>query len=91
MKLPDGAKIIAQGKEAVLAYGEVTGHAHRVTGENVALVEYDGRKYVVVDGVPALLDHEEHGKATREVGQEEVVIQREQAWDLSEEIRPVVD
>lgn len=46
--------------EAILAYGEVTGHAHRLRGADVRMWGEDGQAYVRVGGAGALLSHEEH-------------------------------
>lgn len=46
--------------EAILAYGEVTGHAHRLTGTDVHLWSVGDQTYVQVGGSGALLSHEEH-------------------------------
>jgi hypothetical protein len=61
-------------KRCVLAYGEVTGHAHAFYGEDVA--ELEGTK-LTVKQPNAELKHEEHTKHTFEPGIGEVTIQRE--------------
>lgn len=58
----------------VLAYGEVTGHAHAFYGEGVA--ELDGNT-LTINKEGAELKHEEHTKHTFYPGTGEVVIQRE--------------
>ena len=51
---------VATAPEAVLAWGEVTGHAHRLRGANVRMWDANGQTYVQVGGDGALLSHEEH-------------------------------
>lgn len=86
---PDGA---TPHDEAVLAWGEVTGHAHRLSG---AVLDWtDGeRRYVRVLNAPGSLRHEDHDPAPAAVvapGQTyEVVHQRE--WDLSGQWKKVID
>lgn len=62
-------------EERVLAYGEATGHAHRVDAA-AALYEKDGHVYMQVAG-DACLTHEEHHTITQPDGWYEVVRQRE--------------
>lgn len=71
----------------ILAYGEVTGHAHALTSENVALLEADGLEFLKVDAVSALV-HEEHGTINIEPGLYQIKHQREYT---PEEIRNVAD
>jgi len=83
IKLPPESHIVQEGKEVILAYGEVTGHTHKVTTEGHAvLVEYNGNSYLVTDGEPALLNHEEHGPVTLKPNTVyHVGIQREQTLE----------
>lgn len=79
--------------EAVLALGEVTGHAHRLTG-NVLDWERDGVRFVRVIGREAgSISHEEHDPAPAAVVAPEqtyrVVPQKE--WDLSGQWQEVRD
>jgi len=60
----------------VLAEGEVTGHAHRITSGSATLLEYGERKYLRVDEASELT-HEEHGPHVLSPGAYEVKIQRE--------------
>lgn len=62
-------------KELVLAYGEVTGHAHRVKG-NASLWEFGGERFLVVED-EATLTHEEHKSIELDRGVYRVTIQRE--------------
>jgi len=83
----------ASTRTVVLAWGEQTGHAHRVTaGTNgaVTLGQVGSATYMIVTDAPATLDHEEHGPVTIPEGTYEVRIQR--TWDyLAEMERRVAD
>ena len=83
MELPKGAKIITQGGEIILAYGEATGHAHRVRGD-AGLIEYNNRRFLVVNGEPTVLDHEEHGPIALKKGIYDVSLQRQ--WDFTRQV-----
>lgn len=92
------AKIVTDQGRTILAYGEVTGHAHEVitdappmTGDPVPaqqlFEEPDGTRLLVVRG-PATLRHEEHAPLNIPAGTYEVVRQREYS---PEAIRNVAD
>lgn len=53
-------KAVKQSK-CILAFGEVTGHAHQIKEEAFLYVDADGTKYVEVYGPEAIVTHEEHG------------------------------
>jgi hypothetical protein len=72
-------------KRCVLAYGEVTGHAHAFYGEDVA--ELEGNK-LIIKQANAELKHEEHSTHVFEPGIGEVTIQREYQMG---EIKRVMD
>lgn len=75
----------------VLAYGEVTGHAHALIGTRVALFRDDGlgRTFLrIAGGKPEALTHEEHGTIAIPSGSYEVIRQREYT---PEAIRQVAD
>lgn len=57
--LPAGCTVIHDGPGAVLAEGELTGHAHRVKQSGTLLRAIDGTVYLKLDA-PADLTHEEH-------------------------------
>lgn len=61
-RLPVGVRQVPRTEDSiVLAYGEATGHAHRLTGDVLEYVhEGTGRRYVSASS-PAPLRHEEHG------------------------------
>lgn len=73
-KLPRGTKKTKKSKERILAYGEVTGHAHRLSAGSVT--ERNGVTYFTAE-VTTTLTHEEHGPITFEPGAYKVVHQRE--------------
>jgi hypothetical protein len=86
--IPDEAKPVARDRgRVVLAYGEVTGHAHAIAARDATLLELDGERYLRVTA-PVTLDHEEHAAIDLPPGSFRVVIQREyvpselpeQAW-----------
>lgn len=66
-------KLNEKQNRVVLAYGEVTGHAHAFY--DTTAVEYDGNKLKVKSS--AALQHEEHTTHTFEPGIGEVTIQQE--------------
>jgi hypothetical protein len=77
----------SEGHRIVLAYGEVTGHAHALSTAHAALYKIGDERYVVAqDG--ATLVHEEHSAITLEPGVYRVVRQREYA---PREVRLVAD
>lgn len=74
---------------SVLAEGEITGHAHRLTRPDSAEVYVNrGQLYLNVSGDTATVEHEEHKPITVPRGVYEVRIQREYS---PREIRRVVD
>lgn len=93
------AKRVTDNGRVILAYGEVTGHAHEVIGvgagvDNADAVpamelfeEPDGSRILVVKW-DAVLKHEEHGAINLAPGGYEVVRQREYS---PEAIRNVAD
>jgi hypothetical protein len=90
--LPAGAirKPTDQGR-VILAYGEVTGHAHVVETDaeivEAFLAEMDGETYLAAPG-GAQVVHEEHGTVTLPPGTYKVVRQREYS---PQQIRNVAD
>lgn len=91
-KVSANAKTVTDKGRTILAYGEVTGHAHEVVvgtdlarhralyGDDVPPMqlfeEPDGSRLLVVRG-PATLRHEEHGPIALAPGQYEVIRQVE--------------
>jgi hypothetical protein len=80
----------------VLAYGEVTGHAHAMRDPGVCLLRAEGVAFDLLrvgEGVFADLTHEEHATITVGPGVYERRVQREYAWsaEAAEMSRAVVD
>lgn len=82
-------KIPKDNNRTILAYGEVTGHAHAITSEHVNYVKEKNtsKLYLIVDNT-AKLKHEEHNEIPLAPAIYEVVRQREYT---PEEIRYVAD
>lgn len=76
--IPAGAKPGKRDKgRIVLAYGEVTGHAHAIEAREAEILEHEGTRYIRVPKRGANLKHEEHGVVKLAPGEYEVRIQRE--------------
>lgn len=87
--LPDGVtQVERDGGDVILAYGEVTGHAHRIKAPTVALWSVGGQRYITVTE-PSDLTHEEHHTITLPPGTYEVIQQRE--YDDEQATRAVAD
>ena len=86
--IPSGAR---RDAGRVLAHGEVTGHAHRLTGASDGLlVEIDGQLYLRVGEGGATITHEEHKPVEIPAG--DYRVGRVQEYDhLAEEARQVRD
>ena len=81
--LPDGAREVPaiQGR-VVLAYGEVTGHAHAIDAAKALMYSVGTRDFLEVKP-GATLKHEEHTALNLDPGFYEVIRQREyehQGW-----------
>ncbi len=66
----------------IVAYGEVTGHAHKVevdAGDCILVEDEEGNLFVSVKDAPATLKHDEHAPIKLEQGHYKVVRQREYA------------
>jgi hypothetical protein len=91
-RAPKGRQVTDQGR-VILAYGEVTGHAHEIVAPPDELPpaqlfeEPDGTRYLFVDRACALV-HQEHGPIALAPGVYRVVRQREYS---PEAIRNVAD
>jgi len=86
--LPKGAK--PKERDAgriVLAYGEVTGHAHAIHDTEALLYDFGEEMYLEADGT-VTLRHEEHAPVKIEKGLYKVTRQREYS---PEAIRNVAD
>ena len=85
--LPQGAAREKNEESVVLAYGEVTGHAHRLNASTVTMYAWEGDKLIEVTK-PTDLTHEEHSPIEIAPGFYKVVRQREYT---PERIRNVCD
>lgn len=94
-KLPEGQR--KKRQDGAVAYGEVTGHSHKLAVlESAEVLEIGDGLFVHVgengnvsiEGNVATFVHEEHGPITLPAGDYRVTIQREY---LPEEIRDVID
>ena len=74
--LPKGAEKQQVEERIILAYGEVTGHAHAIAADDAALYFEGARRFLEVC-YKADLTHEEHGRITLPAGTYKVIIQRE--------------
>lgn len=80
-KLPKAASALPRDGHVILAYGEVTGHAHRIKDPGVCMLSCEGQtdRYLTVAG-EAFLTHEEHATIPLGTGSYRVRIQREYNW-----------
>ncbi len=85
--VPDGATKKGREGDLILAYGEVTGHAHRIKDRDVEEFEINGQRFLVLKEA-ATITHEEHAAVTLPAGNYCLVIQREYS---PEAIRNVAD
>jgi hypothetical protein len=81
--LPEGAEEIEPGERIVLAYGEVTGHAHAVATLNALMYAVGETRYLQVSEEGAELVHEEHATIALQPGVYRIVHQREYIPDSS--------
>lgn len=91
-KVLDAAvNIIPRDKgRVVLAYGEVTGHAHAIMDKTTEFFQCDdGRRILLVKDDETKLSHEEHGTVTIPKGEYEIIQQRE--YDPELHSRQVID
>jgi hypothetical protein len=84
----DLQEIPFDGGRPILAYGEVTGHKHQLSGGKLHRSTASGKTVLVLDQSETLT-HEEHGPLTVPAGAYEVTIARE--VDLTGAIRRVAD
>lgn len=88
--IPEGERVVDQQvTDKVLAYGEVTGHSHRVVDGEAEVIKILGRLYL-----RALTEcrvvHEEHKPVVIPAGTYEINIVRETDW-LTRTVRRVAD
>lgn len=88
--IPDDAVTIERDRgRVVLAYGEVTGHAHALTEEGITMLKAANQDVFLRVVEPASLRHEEHSRIDVPPGLYRVVRQRE--WTDAEEPIQVAD
>ena len=75
--------------EGVLAYGEVTGHAHRVSNIDAKRIADDLIQRTLAAGPEAFVDHEELQKKPIPEGKHRSSILK--VWDVESVLRPVLD
>jgi hypothetical protein len=88
--IPRTATAVECDGNVVLAYGEVTGHAHAIKSERAALFSDPklAAIFMRVTGDSVALEHEEHGTITLPPGSYRIVRQKEYS---PQEIRQVAD
>ena len=88
--IPQEAKAVKRTGDVILAYGEVTGHAHRIAAPLDAVdVLQEAERIILNVRTPVTVTHEEHGPIVLEPGIYASYVQRE--YDPIEEERRVVD
>lgn len=92
-EIPSAANDVTPEGRIVLAYGEVTGHAHALakgSAREFSLADASGavRRFLSVVSESATVRHEEHAPIPLPIGLYEIVQQREYT---PEEIRNVAD
>ena len=88
--IPQGAKAVKRTGDVILAYGEVTGHAHRITALLDAVdVLQEAERIILNVRSPVTITHEEHGPITLAPGIYASYVQRE--YDPIAEERRVLD
>lgn len=89
-KMPADVKLVAREKgRVVLAYGEVTGHAHVIEDEDTELFTTAADaidRWLRVGTSGAVLTHDEHGPITLDPGIYKVRIQREYAPEANRRV-----
>lgn len=87
--LPKSAVQDGNTEKVILAYGEVTGHHHRIEAGAKKYVDPETQcTYIEIAEALAALDHEEHSTLTLPAGIHEVIIQRGFSRDM---VRTVKD
>ena len=85
-----GTEVPRDNGTLVIAQGEATGHAHTVASPRAKLIEsVNGNRYLLVEGEPAEVRHQEHATIALPVGDYQVIRQVE--WTDEQEPRIVAD
>lgn len=91
-KLPAGAQDTTPRGDVILAYGEVTGHAHRITqtqdAPQVRVWSAGAERFIQLVNGPATLTHEEHAAVTLD---RPLYRQIHQVEERGKEVRRVAD
>lgn len=74
--LPKGAEVKDTGNRVVLAWGEVTGHAHAIDARFAKMYTAEGQNFIRVEPGAELV-HEEHSTIALTPGVYRVIQQRE--------------
>jgi len=74
--LPAGASPVEWDERVILAYGEVTGHAHAISTNYATMYTWEGDRLLEIKP-GARLVHEEHATITLPAGYYKVIQQRE--------------
>ena len=91
-EFPAGDKVRdEQTEKRILAYGEATGHSHRLVEKENAVEAFKILNDVYINLLkPTTIDHEDHGKKTLPKGKYRVRIARERD-PFSDVVRTVID
>lgn len=75
-KPKEASTVPRDNKRIILAYGELTGHAHAIEDEEATLWEFGGRRWLITEESVSL-NHEEHSTINIPKGEWEVIQQQE--------------
>lgn len=70
-------KVPKDGGDVILAYGEVTGHAHRIAGSTAVLLQTKDGSRILQVTKDTVLTHEEHAQIELVEGTYDIIQQRE--------------
>ncbi len=79
-----------QQKELILAYGEVTGHHHKVTGRLTVQQDTDDKKVFYTD-TECVLTHEEHDRIVLPANRTIIMYNQVEYDPFNDIIRKVID
>lgn len=86
-QLPESSEEVAWQDRVVLAYGELTGHAHAIDALHAKMYAHGDTRFIVVGKDGADLKHEEHSPIHLKEGVYRIVHQREYAPDMERIVR----
>lgn len=90
IETPKEGKVRELNEEYILAFGEATGHAHRLRGKSIKVVDLPDQEAILEIGEEASLSHEEHVTIKFPAGL--YLMRREREHDyFTESIRTVAD